>query len=131
VLHEAVLSLRAAAEVEGPEQAAAKEKLAGLEKSFKLAPKAKGSPDAIYSNVARSLNTLFLERRAAKPALAGELKFRVRVDDKGVVQGVDVISDTVGDPTLVGHVYFALRDAEFPKAKREPVFQFELGAKKK
>jgi Tfp pilus assembly protein PilF len=131
VLYEAVLSLRAAAEVEGPEQAAAKEKLAALEKSFKLAPKAKGSPDAIYGKVASSLNALFLERRAAKPGLSGELSFRVRVDEQGVVRSVDVVNDTVGDPTLVGHVYFALRDAEFPKAKREPVFQFELGGKKK
>lgn len=131
VLHEAVLSLRAAAEVEGPEQAAAKEKLAALEKSFKLAPKLKGSPDAIYGKVAGTLNALFLERRAAKPGLSGQLSLRVRVDETGVVQGVDVVNDTVGDPMLVAHVYFALRDAEFPRARREPVFQFELGAKKK
>jgi tetratricopeptide (TPR) repeat protein len=132
VLHEAVLALRAAAAVEGPEQAAIKERLDTLEKSLKLAPKpAKGTPDAIYGKVAASLNALFLERRAAKPALQGELKFRVRVDDKGVVQSVDVLSDTVGDPTLVAHVYFSLHDAEYPKSKREPVFSFELGPKKK
>jgi tetratricopeptide (TPR) repeat protein len=132
VLHEAMLSLRAAAAVEGAEQAKAKERLAGLERSLKLSAKpARGSPDAIYGKVAGSLNALYLERRAARPALAGELKLRVKIDDKGVVQAVDVIADTVGDPTLVAHVYFSLRDAEFPKARREPIFQFELGGKKK
>jgi hypothetical protein len=28
-------------------------------------------------------------------------------------------------------VYFGLKDAEFTKQKSEPVFEFELGAKKK
>lgn len=131
VLYEAVLALRAAAAIEGAEQQAAKEKLSALEKTLKLLPKpAKGSPDAIYNKVAASLNALYLERRAAKPALAGELKLRVRVDEKGAVQAVDVLSDTVGDPTLAAHVYFSLRDAEFPRQRREPVFQFELGKKK-
>lgn len=132
VLHEAMLSLRAASAVEGPEQAAAKEQLAALEKSLKLPPKpAKGTPDAIHYKVSGSLNALYLERRAQKPQLGGELKVRVKVDDKGVVQAVDVLEDTVGDPLLLAHVYFSLRGAEFPRSRREPVFSFELGATKK
>ena len=49
----------------------------------------------------------------------------------GVIQAVEVVGDTVGDPVLTGHAYFALRDATFEKRKREPVFEFELGKKKK
>ncbi len=65
------------------------------------------------------------------PKLGGDIKLRVRVAPDGVVQGVDVLTDTVGDSALLGHAYVALLDAEFEKRKREPVFEFELGQKKK
>ena len=55
----------------------------------------------------------------------------MRISKEGVVEGVDVLEDTLKDPLLLGHVYFGLRDAEYSKQKGEPVFEFELGAKKK
>ena len=63
---------------------------------------------------------------SAASRLGGTIKVRVHVNDKGVVEGADVIKDSVGDPWLVGHAYFALKDAVFPKQKRDPVFEFEL-----
>ena len=44
--------------------------------------------------------------------------------------GVDVLQDTVGDPILTAHAYLALKDAQYEKKKREPVFEFELKGKK-
>jgi tetratricopeptide (TPR) repeat protein len=85
-----------------------------------------GSVDRIYGRVAAGLNAFYRERLKASPALAGELTLRVRVDEQGAVRGVDVLKDTVGDPLLAGHAYFALKDAVFPRQKREPVFEFVL-----
>lgn len=111
---------------------AAKKEGEELSKKFKLPAKpARGSVEAVYSTVAKGLNDFYLERKRRKPNLAGELKARVRIDKAGVVKGVDLIADTVGDPLLAGHVYFALYDATYPKQKREPVFEFELGKKGK
>lgn len=50
---------------------------------------------------------------------------------EGVVESSEVVEDTLGDPLLAGHAVFALRDAEFEKKRREPVFEFELGPVKK
>ncbi|MBX7114562.1 MAG: tetratricopeptide repeat protein [Myxococcaceae bacterium] len=111
---------------------AAKKEGEELSKKFKLpAKQAKGSVEVVYTTVAKGLNEFYLERKRKKPSLAGELKVRVRIDKSGVVKGVDMVSDTVGDPLLAGHVFFALYDATYPKQKREPVFEFELGKKGK
>jgi tetratricopeptide (TPR) repeat protein len=129
---EAIERYRQAAKLEGPAAEQAKAELAKLEAEIKLAKRpAHGSVDAIYNSVASSLDALYAEHKRSNPPLAGELKLRVRVAADGQVQGIDVIGDTVGDPVLTSHAYFALRDAEFEKRKREPVFEFELGKKKK
>ena len=92
---------------------------------------AKGTVDSIYATVAKGLNDFYLERKKQKSTLAGELKVRVRVKASGEVESVDVVNDTVGDPVLAAHAYFALNDAVYQKQKREPVFEFELGSVKK
>jgi hypothetical protein len=103
-----------------------------LEADFKLPKrKAKGTPNNVYWAVQTSLGKFFEERKAAAPALAGKYRLRVRITKEGLVDGVDVLEDTLHDPLLLGHVYFGLHDAEYPKQKTEPVFEFELGAKKR
>ncbi len=132
VLHEALERFRQAAKLEGPAADEAKAEVTRLEGELKVPKKAlRGSVDAIYNSVASSLGTLYTERKKANPALAGELKLRVRVLADSTVQGIDVVGDTVGDPVLTGYAYMALRDATFEKRKREPVFEFELGKKRK
>lgn len=121
---EAIEEYRKAAAAGAPDAAAAAD---AIEASFKLAKRpAKGSVDAIYNSVAYSLNKLAQERRAVSPKLEGKLKLRVRVDSGGVVKGVDVLEDTVKDPMLLGHAWGSLRNASYPKQKREPIFEFEL-----
>ncbi len=130
--YEAIERYREASKLDGPAADLAKTELAKLENEIRLPKRpARGTVDAIYNSVATSLDSLYGERKKANPKLAGDLKLRVRVAATGAVQGVDLIGDTVGDPVLAAHAYFALRDADFEKKKREPVFEFELGKKKK
>lgn len=131
-LFEALNAYRVASALEGDAAATAKTERADLEKKIKLPAKpAKGTVDSIYATVAKGLNDFYLERKRAKPKLAGDLKVRVRVKASGEVESVDMVNDTVGDPLLAAHVYFALNDAVYQKQKREPVFEFELGSVKK
>ena len=129
-LHEAAEELRAAVAVD-PSRAEAVAELEKLTESFKLpARKPKGNVNNVYWAVQASLGKFFTERKAANPELAGKLRFRVRITKEGKVDGVDVLEDTLKDPLLLAHVYFGLRDAEYARQKGEPVFDFELGAKK-
>lgn len=130
-LHEALDEYRKVLAVDAAraESAAAAAK---LETDFKLPKKkAKGAPTNVYWAVQASLARFFDERKLTHRELAGKFKLRVRITAEGKVDGVDVLEDTLKDPLLLGHVYFGLKDAEFSKQKAEPVFEFELGAKKK
>lgn len=131
LLHEALVQYRKAAALD-PSRTDSAAQAAKLEADFKLPKKkAKGNPNNIYWAVQASLGTFFEERKVEKPALSGKYRLRVRVTKDGAVDGVDVLEDTLQDPLLLGHVYFGLLDAEYPKQKTEPVFEFELGGKKK
>lgn len=131
VLHEALEEFRLALAID-PSMAATAALVQKLEADFKLPKKkARGSVNNIYWAVQSSLGKMFEERKAASPGLAGKLKLRVRISKEGRADGVDVLDDSLKDPHLLGHVYFGLKDAEFPKQKTEPVFEFELGPKKK
>lgn len=99
-----------------------------IEESFKLPAKpAKGSVDRISAEVSKTLEDFFWVRRKQNPKLKGLLKVRVKVTAEGVVETAEIVEDTLGDPPLAGHAVFALKDAEFEKKRREPVFEFDLG----
>ncbi len=130
-LFEAVDAYRLASVAKGPAVEDAKREDGELEKKLKLpAKKAHGDVNSINWAVSSTLNDLYLERRRANPKLAGLLRMRVRVDKDGVVKGVDVVEDTLGDSVITAHAYLSLKDAQYPKQKREPVFEFELKAPK-
>lgn len=103
-----------------------------LEAEFRLPRrKPKGNVNTVYWSVSASLDRLFKERVAAKGPLAGKLRLRVRIDANGAARSVELLEDSVRDPALVGHAYFGLKDATYEKKQGEPVFEFELGEKKK
>lgn len=129
--HEAVDAYRAAMQGEGPSVAEAKTEGAALEKKLDLGRPARGDVNAIYGNVAYTLNTFYAKRKREKPALAGEIKLRVKVDATGKVKAVEVVSDTAGDPALLAHAYFGVKDAVYPKKRSEPLFEFVVGKVKK
>lgn len=129
-LNEGLEELRQVAKLD-PSKAA--EQIATLEGQFEL-PKRKprGKLDNVFWSVHASLTKFFEKKKAAKPALEGKYRIRVRLSAESTVLGVDVLEDTVKDPELLGHVYFGLMDAEYVKQpKGEPVFEFILGKKGK
>ena len=131
LLYEALEEYRKALAID-PTRTQVAEAITKLEADFKLPKKkAHGNPNSIFATVQASLGKFFEERKRLKKDLEGKYKLRVRINAGGVVEGVDVLEDGLKEPLLLGHVYFGLRDAEFPKVKGEPVFEFELGAKKK
>lgn len=129
-LNEALEAYRAALKLEGSRddlKTAADE----LEAQFKLPRRTyAGSFNHVFYAVQASLSKLYDERKAAAPGLAGVYKARVRVTKEGVA-GVDMLEDSVNDPVLLGHLYFTLKDAEYPKQKAEPIYEFVLGKPKK
>lgn len=130
-LHEAADHYRAAAALAGPTAEVAKAEGGKLEKDFELPKRSfNGGVDAIYAKASITLGKLFEKRLLRTPGLNGLIRMRVRIDAGGVVERVDVLEDTVKDPMLLAHAYFALKDAAFPKQKREPVFEFEVGRKR-
>jgi Tfp pilus assembly protein PilF len=131
VLHEALDEYRKAFAID-PTRSETAAAIVKLEADFKLPKKkARGAPTNVYWAVQASLGKFFDERKLQKRGLEGKYKLRVRISKEGAVEGVDVLEDGLNDPLLLGHVYFGLRDAEYAKGKSEPVFEFELGAKKK
>jgi len=87
---------------------------------------AKGTLDKIYAQVSSSLHALYAERVKEAPDLSGTLKLRVSVGEDGKAVEVDTVEDSVKDPLVAGHAYLALKDAQYPKQRREPTFEFEL-----
>ncbi len=85
-----------------------------------------GTVEKIHAQVAKGLDAFYRQRALERPELAGELAVRVRVNDDGTVRSAKVVKDTVGDPLLAAHAYFALKDAVYPAQRREPVFEFAL-----
>lgn len=131
VLHEALDEYRKAFAID-PTRSETAAAIVKLEADFKLPKKkARGAPGNVYWAVQASLGKFFDERKLQKRGLEGKYKLRVRISKEGTVEGVDVLEDGLKDPLLLGHVYFGLHDAEYAKGKSEPVFEFELGAKKK
>jgi Tfp pilus assembly protein PilF len=122
-----------AARVTDPANAEAVKQVTKLESDFKLPKRQlKGNVNGINWAVSASLDKFFAERRAARPALAGSVKLKLKVNAKGTSDGVELVEDTLKDPLLLGHVIFSLKDAEYwDKRKLEATLEFTLGKKKK
>lgn len=113
---------QAAAERKVPE---AEAEAAELVRRFRLpATPARGDPDKIYSRVSLGLVALYMERLKAQPDLKGNLKMQVQVDGAGRATGVTVLYDSLKDPFIAGHAYFAFLDAQYPPGPDAPIFQY-------
>jgi tetratricopeptide (TPR) repeat protein len=134
VLHEALEAFRAGALTEksadnDKAQQACATQAEGIEKKLKLSKPATGTVNSISNAVSKSLGKFYLDERSRRSLGKGLLRVRVRIDAEGKVSGVDVLEDQVKDSLVLAHAYFSLAEALYPKGKREPVFEFELGAK--
>lgn len=118
--------LQKAAEIGGEGTETAKADAETLLTSLKLPKVFKGGVEEINWGVSKSLGEFFAERKRLKPSIGGTLKVRVKVNAQGAIEEAEVVEDDVSDPLVTAHAYFALKQAGFPKKKREPVFEFDL-----
>ncbi|MBZ4400813.1 hypothetical protein [Myxococcus sp. AS-1-15] len=122
---EALVSYRAALAAPERKVPEAEAETAELVRRFRLpATPAKGVPDRIYARVSLGLVAIYMERLKESPELKGNLKLQVQVDETGKATQVKVLYDSLEDPLVAGHAYFAFLDAQYPPAKDEPIFQY-------
>src|SRR5262249_912459 len=68
-----------------------------------------------YANVMESLQKMYSRRLEHAPRLKGKLKLRVENDGNGRITGLDVTENTLNDPWLEAHLFYAVLDSKFPK----------------
>jgi cytochrome c-type biogenesis protein CcmH/NrfG len=117
------------AKAEGAAEAAAE--LKELEAKALLAePPLAGDVNAVYRQVFRRLQKGYRDRAKKGGAPGGKLRVRVAIAEDGKVTQVETLEDTVHDEILGALVYFSLKDAQYPKVKKSPTFEFVLGPAK-
>jgi tetratricopeptide (TPR) repeat protein len=85
-----------------------------------------GDVNKINARFGVDLTKFYKERLKTNPKLTGKLRLGVDVNEKGQVLSVNIVEDTLKDELLALHAYFTMKQVEFPKAKRNPVFEYEL-----
>ena len=85
-----------------------------------------GDVNKINARFSADLNKFYHERLKAHPGMKGTIRLAVDVDASGKVLSVGVTPTGLDDEKLLLHAYFVMKQAEFPKAKRSPVFEVEL-----
>lgn len=113
---------------ERPEAPAeAKDELAPLLANLKLSEKPlAGDVNKINLRFSLDLESFYKKRLKEKPRLKGTLRLAVDVDASGKVNAVGLTQQGLDDALLLDHAYFTMKGAQFPKAKRSPVFEVEL-----
>lgn len=126
-LKEAIEAYREAAAAPDGQSAEIEKEKTALEAEIGLTPeRAKGTVEAVNTFVSKQLNKFYKLRLAEHPELEGVIKAKARINAEGKANSVEIVEDTIGDPLLAAHVYFALKDADYAKKKRDPVFEFML-----
>lgn len=105
----------------------AEAELAELHALAGIAAPVRGDVNRINTQVSRRMNAIFEARRKENPKLRGAIQLRVAVDAEGRVSEIEILRDTVEDSLVLANLYFNLKDAQFPKAKRTFTFEFALG----
>lgn len=103
----------------------AEAELGALEAKAGLGKQIVGDPNRVYAEVFARLNKRFQELQKDSPALGGKLRARVTIGAEGLASQVEMLEDTVHEPSLAALVYFSLKDAKYPK-KSTPTFEFVL-----
>lgn len=131
-LKEAIEAYRDAASSPDNQSAEIEKEKSALEAEIGLTPeRAKGTVEAVNAFVSKQLNKFYRLRLAEHPELEGVIKAKARISAEGKANSVEIAEDTIGDPLLAAHVYFALKDAQYAKKKRDPIFEFVLKQPKK
>jgi tetratricopeptide (TPR) repeat protein len=112
-----------AAKAKGAAEAAAE--LNALEVKAGLGKQIVGDPNRVYAEVFARLNRGFQELQKKNSELGGKMRARVNIAADGQATQVEMLEDTVHEPSLTALVYFSLKDARYPK-KSTPTFEFVL-----
>jgi hypothetical protein len=64
-----------------------------------------------------SLQKMYARRLQDAPRLKGQLKLRIEQDTKGHIVDLDVTENTLNDPWLEAHLFYAVLDSHFPPFK--------------
>lgn len=84
------------------------------------------NPDGLYRVSSRHLTMLYEERRKANPELRGNLAVQLKISANGNADLVEVTEDTLHDRELTQCLVAALREGEWPKAKKTLTLRYEL-----
>jgi tetratricopeptide (TPR) repeat protein len=80
----------------------------------------------LYRKISESLEKAYEWRRKEAPKLKGNLKVRVQTDGEGKVLALDVTENSLNDPWLEAHLYYAMQQAAWPKLKPTEPRKFSL-----
>ncbi len=113
--------------------AEARAEVAALEKELEVPrpPLRASDVNVLYREAFVGLRKFYKARLANRPGLAGKLGVKVTVDEEGAVREAQMVEDTIRDPALEAHLYWALRDARYPAGTRDYTFRFELSARER
>ncbi len=84
------------------------------------------NPDGLYRVSSRHLTMLYEERRKGNPELRGNLAVQLKISANGNADLVEVTEDTLHDRELTQCLVAALREGEWPKAKKTLTLRYEL-----
>ena len=85
-----------------------------------------GKPEAVLAAVQKTVQKLFAERVKDQKGKRGELSIVVRTDAQGVVDSVELPSDTLGDPWVAASVVANLKHATLTGGARRYTFSMEF-----
>lgn len=81
---------------------------------------------SFYRNVSDSLEKAYAVRLKEAPKLKGNLKIRVQTDGEGKALALDVLENSLNDPWLEAHLYYAMLQGVWPKLKPSEPRRFSL-----
>jgi hypothetical protein len=100
---------------------------AQLLKELKVADKgAKGSANAVIGSVKRTVQDVFVERLKKKKTLRGMIEVAVTVSATGTVEDVEIVKDTLADPSVAASVVANLRRANISGGAKRYSFTMEF-----
>jgi len=104
--------------------------LAALEAKVGMGKPIVGDATRVYFEVFARLNKRFQDLQKKNPALGGKMRARATIGADGHVERLEMLEDSVHEPSLTALVYFSLKDAKYPKAGT-PIWEFVLNPVKK
>jgi len=109
-------------------QERAKSELAALRIKLELPerPLLAANPDGVYRVTSRHLTALYEELRKEKPDVHGNLAVQLKISAAGTADSVEVTEDSVHEPELAQKLVAAMREGEWPKAKKTLTLRYEL-----